>query len=277
MPTAFELPNDHLTRKLLHTNVTPLLEFLCTDSLYTFKDDFDKDDLSDYWGVAASLSGRPVEDVANFHFEDGAVGGWLEGDPGKVDNVSIRLFSRRALWQPARRCVMQVSFELASFSSVRVETGFVNPFTPIDDISYEGAVLVKATPTANDESGFAVAVLDTDDNTSCDLVIQTNGALAAADQSGPSVLTAPGRTSIMVAMTEGGGTRYWLNGIPSGLVHIAAHTPSLGATTGLNPVSGDHVASANMHLWFSIQNRSTDQIHNCRIDYMQAWQERVPV
>jgi hypothetical protein len=275
MPTAFRLPNDHLTRKLLQKDVEPLLEFLCTDSIYSFKDDFDKDDLSDYWGVAHGEIGSPVDDITDFHFVEDAINGFIEGDPGGVDDSDIRLFSKHALWSPARRCVAQTSFDIASLTSAKFEFGFVHPAIELDSATLSGVVLVKATPTANDLVGsFAVAVFDTDDDTNCDLTTQTAGTVAAVAQSGAPTLSVPGPISIMVAMTEGGGVRYWINGVPAGFVQTAPRTVSATFGDGATTEAADHGEGANMHLWFMVQDRASDVTHNTRLDYVQAWQER---
>ncbi|KKN55510.1 hypothetical protein LCGC14_0581850 [marine sediment metagenome] len=276
MPTAFRLPNDHLTRILLQSDVgrDSLLEFLCTDSIYSFKDDFDKDDLSDYWGVAHGEIGSPTDGVTDFHFVDDAINGFIEGDPGEVDDADIRLFSKHALWSPARRCVVQTSFDISSLTSAKFEFGFAHPSVELDSPTLSGVVLVKATPTANELTGtFAVAVFDTDDDTNCDLTTQTAGTVASVAQTGAPTLSVPGPISIMVAMTEGGGVRYWINGVPAGFVQTAPRT--VDETFGvLGGEAADHGTGANMHLWFMVQNRASGVAHSTRLDYMQAWQER---
>ena len=61
---ALQIPNDHLNRRLLRKAVggsnplLSLLEVLCTDSIYSFKDDFDEDTatkLRELWGHLARI------------------------------------------------------------------------------------------------------------------------------------------------------------------------------------------------------------------------------
>src|SRR3990167_815251 len=144
-------PTDFLNRKMLKGigfQGNQLLEFLCTDSVYSFRDDFDSGlDLAK-WSVAHAEVGTPGSGIADFHELD-EVNGWIEGDPGSGDNNDIRLFSRLPLLSPSRRCWVQTSFRISNLSDVKFEFGLVGPSTNLGDPGTAGAVNVKATPSAN--------------------------------------------------------------------------------------------------------------------------------
>jgi len=285
---ALQIPNDHLNRRLLRKAVggsnplLSLLEVLCTDSIYSFKDDFDEDTLRSEWYSDVSNIAAGAEPFVNI----GGDSGWISGSPGFEDDDFVRLFSR-ARWSPSKRCAVAARFDINDKTNLKFEFGFVSPMVSLSDLSLSGVVNVKATPTANSlAADFAVAVLDRDDNTALDLIVSRRGTVAGADQSGGPTLTnlvAP--FTILVATLENGGSRIWLNGAPVALNQSAyASVTAFHGTTGTKTESADLRESSVAHttsgmaIWLFVQNRAAAQWgHEMRVDYVQAWQERVAV
>ena len=268
--------NHSLDRRVLHgvginTPLGALLEQLCTDSVYTWKDDFDDGLNARHWGTVASNPEqqdiRPFEDA-------GGVSGELVGTTGTTDNAYIGLYGKRAVWSPHLQCVVQANVTFSAVDSIKFEFGFGQFVIPFDDPNATGLVNVKATPTINTYAGaFSVLCYDTDDDTTIDIVARSAGTtVGVASSGGPTISTVD--LTLAVAMHKGGGTRAWVNGMPIGTVEAAAAAVNRNGTmtTGDNV---DHAAGTSQSLWLFVQNRADNPgAHVVSLDYVQAWQGR---
>src|SRR3990167_9929442 len=137
------LPNDHLTRKLLRRhqglNGSPLealLEQLCTESIYSLKDDFDRGIDTDLWVVRNMALAE--------HDPFGVLYGTSpEDDPNRVGGDNL-IRTRLANFFPNRRAVLQTRAQVSGDGS-HVEIGFVGYDTgdesPVATLNASGTVL----------------------------------------------------------------------------------------------------------------------------------------
>ena len=121
-----------------------------------------------------------------------------------------------------------------------------------------GQGLVKATPTSNG-TDYAVITRDTDHNTSVDLL--TDGGTDAVQL----VASSPGITfatqtwyDMMIAGNEQKEWRFYIDGVFQGR---AVRGPDVTVTMGL---------------YYCITNRADLDTGDARVDFVRAWQERVP-
>ena len=243
-----QLPNDLLTRKLLRKAsagdrpLALLLEHLCTDSLYSLKDDFDR-------GIDPILW-----TTRGFKWEENDLQGGIstlrdsdvvaEDESGSDSYLASRTFGWRGERRPvifARlRAGLGRKFEFG-FSDQVVNTGF-------------GVVTNKSTPLASSGGvDFTLACYDGDHNTSIDIVADgSNDSIARS--SAATVITPRGSEtfSIMLSLNEQRESMLWLNGVYTAVLRTGPR------------------AKANMCIWL----RTDDLLY---LDFIQAWQERVAI
>ena len=181
---AAQFPNDHLTRKQLRKtgagdrSLAFLLEQLCTDSIFSIKDEFEDGISANKWqsrgfvwepeefqGVISTLR---VDD------EDEALGGdsW----------IASRVFG----WRGSHRPVV-IARMRTDFSSGKFEFGFTSDVVD----SGLGIVTSKANVTANSRvRDFAVGCMDRNDDTSIDLL--ADGRTVSLAQATPTTATSIG-------------------------------------------------------------------------------------
>ena len=283
-PTALP-PNNHLTRVLLDqaglgtgSPLTPLFEQLLTDSVYTFKDDFDRGFDENIWGTAQSPAVGGTSATA-FHATSDPEG-WIEGTPGGEDEAFTLLYGRYPVWAPAKRCAIQVRLDIANLADLKFEFGFTLPTISPDNPDQDGAVASKSAGTFNDLIGTGfVLCYDRDHNTNLDLIARIRNSAVSARQSGGQVLASPGPFTFLLALTEGGGAQYWLNGVNvGGLQRSPLVVDSTNGTTNAASQVSDYAATTTLAPWLFVQNRAAlSDGHTMRVDYIQAWQERVPI
>jgi len=154
----------------------------------------------------------------------------------------------------------------------KAEFGFLSATSGLSDQGLGGGVLVKATPTANSRTAdFALGVFDSDDNISLDLIVKRGSSVGAGDQEGgPGLasLSAGEPFTVTLSITEGGGSRLWLNGAP-----IAKHQAAYGTVQSTEyPLASPYGA---LSIWLFMQNRAATYENDLAVDYIRAWQERV--
>jgi hypothetical protein len=167
-------------------------------------------------------------------------------------------------------------FNLNSILNFKMEFGFVtSQFDLADPTHSDGAVLVKATPSAT-LPNFQVVVYDTDDNTNLGVVSRTrNAATSASEQSSAESLLADGDNVLAVWANEMGGTAFWLNGRFYGSTQSQPMDTSSVAAPRLRSYDSSYKQESGSHLWVYVQNRTGAQDSNVfTIDYIKAWQER---
>lgn len=271
--------NSALTRRVLEGFKGPersLLELLATDTIYSFKDDFDYGLDERIWTTRGSnLGGLAFVDADN-------INGWVSGDPGKADNAYSCLYSKGTNWSQRRRCTVMARFYVANQTSLKFEFGFSSFGTSPDTEDFTGCVLVKDTPTSQTGAGsYGVVVLDTDDDASIDLVAMTNSSTAKGVRSGGT--TVGKEFTLMVAFNEHGGARSWVDGQPAGFVELQPASSNAGGGTmdHLLPTGPSDIRynrESNMGIWVMAQNRAANiPNHALSIDFIQAWQERQPI
>ena len=244
------LVNNHLTTKLLEGSrrstegEQALLELLCTDSIYSIKDDFDK-------GIDANLWVTENLVVAEHEF-----GGVLyseaiapEGEtPRAGGGSSIR--SRINGWKPNHRPTVQVRIAPTS-SNYQVELGFVNE---VPDIS--AVRLLSTTTLTRKADSFGVAVRSPNVS-SGGWYVASGGPNTTAQTavSTPVSETAFAWATLLVAVNEQGETRLWVNG---------QYDNTVARATTMSVREGHY-------LWLGADRGSM------MIDYIQIWQERSPL
>ncbi len=272
-------PDNNFTLRQVVGHPRPV-QLLAVDDVYSIHDEFNKGLDPALWGVAKS-----AEADQGFAWVEGARQGAIEGVTGGEDDAAIRLFSRLATWSPYKRCGVQMRFNLNSILNFKMEFGFVNSqFELSDPTQSQGAVLVKATPTAT-LPNFQVVVYDTDDNTNLGIVSRTrNAAISTSEQSSAESLMARGDNVLAIWANEMGGTAFWLNGRFYGSTQSQPFDVSAFDTGGANTEVGNprlrfqdssYKQESGSHLWVYVQNRTGGQDSNVfTIDYIKAWQER---
>ncbi len=245
-------PNDHLNRRLLMKQfgrsepAFALLELLCTDSVYVLKDDFDREIDPNVWETQNLL--------------------WSPDDPyGSLvsevvdDDVGVLLKSRVAGWKPENRPVFQARVNFAPVSSPHFEMGFVS-----EDVQAREVIsnITSSGVTRSDvPKSWALAVRDrtfTLGDSAAWYVAIGEGSDGSADvtEANPNPGTDESMT-LMVSFNEGGDCRLWVNG------------------THDNDFANITLAAGNVnrghHLWLYGRSGSYN------LDYVQAWQERMPV
>lgn len=277
-PVTGQPPNDYLNRQQLvrsevygDTPLRTLLDTLLLDSVYAKTEDFDSEFDFNRWGLGRSTSADAKADVI------GTATGHLELNTGGTNDSASWLYENQPRWQPRHRCLVQARLDIDNVTSLKFELGLLSAAIRLDNADIDGAVNVKATPTANTHmDAFNVAVYDTDDDTNLTLVQNLNGTLAAADQVGPATL-ASGTYTLLVALNEGGGALFWINGIKAGQVQGAPLDRSSGSGT-MTPLGlADHADTASYGIWFFLQTRAAGIGHTARIDYIHARQDRQPI
>ena len=266
------LVNNHLSLTLFEasTRLTEgeqaILEVLCTDSIYSIKDDFDKGFRNDLWvqdgPVAADTEGvgddperegdwRDLGAGRGFAIHPDYFGGALVATPSQ----RVALMSKQAGWTPNRRCSLMGRVKVSNIGNSKFEFGFVDADSEhIRDI--DDCVLTKSTPTSQSQrSDYAVIVRDTDHNASTDLAASTARVAALTAAVGPVTLSAGSWRSYMIALNEQNEARFYLDGIYAGVNRSSARLTTL------------------LSIWFMAVPRASGG-PEVQLDYIQAWQER---
>lgn len=271
---ALQPQADMLTRKLLRKagiggnhSLYALLELLCTDSIYSFKDEFDFGLDERVWATYRHPAPDPEEeyDLAgrDFGLIDGEPNSSLVGDPGVGDGDNIRLVGRARRWLPNRRPVVMTRLRLESVLSAKLEFGFADVDVDlIRETHAAGVVNSASTPTARTgHADFAVACRDTDSDEGFYAVVHSKPQTSSTAQTGPAGPSAETEFSLMVATNEMNECRVWVDGALAAVVRNTAQT-------------GRYV-TAPLALWLYMENRAVATIPDrLRVGYVQAWQER---
>jgi hypothetical protein len=238
------LINNHLTTLLLEQSQRltegekALLEFLCTDSIYGIKDDFDRGLNADLWYTE------------NLEIGDQAFGGVLystrpDGDESLTGATSI-LRSRLAGWTPNRRATFQTRATLSGVGS-HLELGFVKQ----DHIGI-AATLQSSSSLLRGAESFGLAIRSP--NVS-GWYVASGGASGTSHTATTTRVAETGWSTFMVAVNEQGETRLWVNG---------QHNNEFARQTTMHVTQGHY-------LWVQSVKGSLS------LDYVQGWQERNPI
>ena len=235
--------NNHLTTRLLEGSnrltegEQALLEILCTDSIYSIKDDFDR-------GIDPNL--WVVENMAVAEHEFGGViyGTSPEDSPNRAGGSS---FIRSAVngWKPAQRATVQVRMAPTN-SNWHAEFGFISEAPTTSYVR-----LLTTTTLSRGKGSFGLAVR----SPAVTGWYVASGSPTSEAQTAITTRvseTAFSWTTFLVAVNEQGETRLWVNG---------QHNNELGQDTGM-------VVNSGHYLWLNADRG------NLAIDYIQAWQER---
>ena len=240
--SQLHLQNNHLSVKLLEasTRLTEgeqaILELLCTDSIYSIKDDFDRG-IDDKLWVTRNMA------LAD-HDPFGVLYGTSpEVDPGPGSDNLIR--TRFANFFPNRRATLQVRAQIAG-NGAHAELGFVG-----DDTNDVGAAVTLDTngTVRRGAESFGLALRSP-------LVsgwnVVSGGSSGTTRTAVTTRVAETGWATFLVAINEQGETRLWINGQNNNEVAIARSMRT----------NGGH------YLWFHVLRGLLS------IDYCQAWQER---
>ena len=269
------LVNNHLSLELFQasTRLTEgeqaILELLCTDSIYSIKDDFDKGFDERVWvqdgPVAADVEGqgddpereedhRTLGSGRAFAIQPDYFGGLLAAVPSQ----RVVLMSRQGGWRPNRRATLMGRIRVIGIGNSKFEFGFTDA-----DSSHiaqtEACVLIKDTPSSQSaRADYAVIIRDTDDDTSTDLVTASARSTTITAAVGPVTLASNVWRTYMIALNEQNEARFYIDGIYAG-VNRASARPTIP-----------------LWLWFMAVPRSGGG-PEVQLDYIQAWQEREPI
>jgi hypothetical protein len=246
-------PNDHLNRRLFSRSAAvaedeplrALLEQLCTDSIYSIKDDFDKGIDSGLWLVQ------------NFHLDEHDLHGTLTtvepDDPAALPEDASEsvhyIASQKDGWTAARRCTMQTRFRPTAFGG-RFEVGFMAGHP--DDMA-NGLVDVAGPRAEGRSTDWGAVVFDRRQSaTTWAVARRTASGTPAVTHLTPSVTpTASSYNTVLVAINEYPEILVWVNG------------QFLGR--GLNGPR----ENSPMRVWVYANDH-----FSVNVDYIQAWQER---
>ena len=272
MPQAqppLQVPADALTRKLLRKAVGgsvalySLLELLCVDDLYVFKDEFDFGLDERVWATYRDPEPEDGSGGRDFGLIDGEPSCSLVGDPGPSDGANIRLVSRPRRWLSNRRPVVIARMRLETITNTKLEFGFADVQADLIDASHAAGVInVASTPSVNTgHTSLAVACRDTDYDEGFYAIVHSHPQTDSTAQTGPPDPSAATEFSLMVATNEMNECRVWLDG-------------ALASTTR-NTVQTGRYITVPMAIWLYMENLATATARDrLRVDYVQAWQER---
>ena len=203
---------------------------------------------TDLWTVTNNGTG-----AANFVASVASSNGIALGDAGTDDNGDARMISASTPYTANRRpTVLGRLGQNSAVASSKFEFGFI-------DAAGAGAVLVKDTPTST-RTDYAVIIRDTDDDTNVGLV--TDGGtdavgLVASSGSTPTHTTQTWYT-YMLALNENRECAFYID----------------GGFAGIRRAGPD--ATVRLGIWFYVQDRDDADNRTLSIDWVKAWQERVP-
>lgn len=189
------LTNNHLTTQLLERLPEPqraLLEQLCTDSIYTLRDDFDK-------GINAWL--WTVEGMALAEHDPFGV---VESDVDAAAGGTPFLRSRLSNFYPNRRATLQTRAAIPGDGS-QVEIGFV---VGAFDQNVP-AVVLPATGVTRGAESFGLAVRSP---LVSDWSVVSGGVDGTNRSAATTRVAERGYSTFLVATNEQGETRLWVNG-----------------------------------------------------------------
>jgi len=278
MSELIQPPDNNFTLRQVVGHPRPV-QLLAVDDVYSIHEEFDEGFNPNRWGVA-----RTFEGGQNFEWDDQLRQGGVIGVTSGEDNASIRLFSRLPTWSPHKRCSAQMRFTIDNIENFKMEFGFVNSQYDLEDpTKSDGAVLVKATPTAT-QNNFQVVVYDTDDDTNLGICSRTrNSAISLEDQPSSESILTDGEHVLQIFANESGGTAFWLNGRFYGStfsqpLDVSAFDTGGASTEVGNPrlrfQDSSYKIESGSQLWVYMQNRTASVAHSMTIDYIKAWQER---
>ena len=239
------LVDNHLTTLLLERSSRltegerALLELLCTDSIYSVKDDFDRGISSDLW-VTQNMA------VAEHEFGGVLYGTSPDESPARAGGGAL---IRSAIngFKPAQLATVQVRMAPTT-SNWQVELGFASAAPD----GVPAARLLSSTTISRAVDSFGLAVR----TPAVSGWYVASGAPASTTQTAVTTYvseTAFTWATFLVAVNEQGETRLWING---------QHDNTLARNTGMLVQQGHY-------LWLNADRG------NIAIDYIQAWCERV--
>ena len=238
--------DNHLTTQLLEgsnrltEHEQALLEFLCTDSIYSIKDDFDKGINSDLW-VVENMA------IADHEF-NGVLYGTSPDESFPQAGGSSFIRSRINGWKPSHRATFQVRMAPTN-DNWGAELGLVSEAPTTSHVR-----LITSSTLSRGKGSFGVATRSPD--VSGWYVVSGSPYTEALTSITTRVSeTAYAWTTFRVAVNEQGETRLWINGQNSN--QVARNT--------------DMLVNDGYHLWLYADRG------NVAIDYIEAWQERTPL
>ena len=239
------LVDNHLTTLLLERSSgrltegeRALLELLCTDSIYSVKDDFDRGISPDLW-VTQNMT------VAEHEFGGVLYGTSPEESPNRAGGGAL-IRSAVNGWKPAQRATVQVRMAPTT-SNWQAELGFVSEAPD----GVPAARLLSSTTLSRAVDSFGLAVR-TPTVSGWYVASGAPGSTAQAAVTTYVSETAFAWVTFLVAVNEQGETRLWING---------QHDNTLARNTGM-------LATTGHYLWLNAERG------NIAIDYIEAWQER---
>ena len=235
------LVNNHLTVELLERlpeAQRALLEPLCTDSIYSIKDDFDR-------GLDANLWVTQNMEIAEHEFGGVLYATSPEDMPNSAGGTAF-IRSRLAGWVPNRRATFQTLAHLSGSGS-HLELGFVQ-----EDFAGSVASLETASVLRRGAESFGVALRSP--NVS-GWYVASGGPTGTAHTATTTRVAETGWATFMVAVNEQGETRLWVNG---------QHNNESARQTDMRVTQGHY-------LWVQTIKGAL------ALDYVQVWQERSPL
>lgn len=221
-----------------------IVETMISVDVFSVEDDFHGALNADLW-TATTNGGTAFVRVANRPL------GVIRGSSGATNGQDSRLLGQNEIFTPNRRPVFMGRIgQNSAVTTSKFEFGFV-------DAVGAGAVLVKDTPTST-ATDYAVIVRDTNDDTSVDLV--TDGTTDAAGLvAGATGITWTTQTwyDVLIAVNELREVVFYVNGIFGGIRRAGPDATTTLAT------------------WVYVQTRD-DADRTLDVDFLKAWQERVP-
>lgn len=242
-------PNDHLSRDLIirelggRAPLVTFLEQLCTDTVYVFKDDFDRGIDENRW-----KNGGFIWDPEDL---EGHIHGTSVAAPDEDrSHTGLTLMGRIFGWKAGKRAVTMIRMRMTALSGI-VEFGFADPSV---DLTAGGVVLDKsALLVAQGLDDFSIAVRYVSDSAFFGIVTGGRDNAVGSGTNSKAVAIANTEFSLMLALNEQEETRLWVNGMPTDIEYTGPHR------------------RADLALWLHVDDNSLD------VDYIQAWQERVAV
>ena len=238
------LQNNHLNIDLFQSSTRltegeqAILELLCTDSIYSIKDDFDRGIDSNLWTTRNMALAE--------HDPFGVLYGTSpEDSPNRAGGDNL-VRTRLAIFFPNRRATVQVRAQISGDGSTHAEVGFVG-----DDTSDEAAAVTLDTDgtVRRGAESFGLALRSP-------LVdgwsVVSGGSTATTRTAVTTRVAERGWSTFLVATNEQGETRLWVNG---------QHNNEVARQT-LMRTTGGH------YLWLHVLRGLLS------VDYIQAWQER---
>ena len=243
-----------------------LIEHLAFESVYSLHDDFDKGIDPARW-VSSGFTWQEGDffgSIANLdNSED-------ESEDAEPSPSAAYIFSKVKGWQTRRRCTATVRFTLSSASHGKIEFGFASD--PADEVF--GIIDSTARPTHGKITDYGMLLWNPNDSTTQPYAIARaypTAGVATALVAGVPIRTAPGNlaswsspkervNTLLVALNERNEVKCYVNGQ---FINTA--------------VSGGPGAAADLGIWFHVGPNRATSAPLVNLDYVHAWQERIPL